>query len=97
MKMTVVEFGYEGDGVTALYIDGVKHTHGNYYDDKIGKWIEGFVAGLEYAEIGFTHEDHYVPADDCEDICHGGDEPPAKWPDARKKYFKHKLTKDELP
>jgi hypothetical protein len=97
MKIVVVHFGYESDGVTALYIDEVHHSHGDEYHDKMEKWVEGFISGVQYTDVSFTHEDHYIPEEKCIPVCQEGQQPPVKWPDTRKRYFKHKLTKDELP
>lgn len=96
MKFTVVKFNPEGDGVTALYIDGKLHIHGDYYHNKIDEWIDGFLAGSKHLNWPMQQEAHYVPSDNCKPIYEDGQEPPPKWPDKRKRYYKHKLTADQL-
>lgn len=96
MKFTVVKFNYEGDGVTALYIDGKLHTHGDYYHNKIDEWIDGFLAGIKHLNWPMQQETHYIPGEKCEPIWENGESPPEQWPDARKKYFKHRRNEDEL-
>ena len=49
MKIQIVHINPEGDGATALYVDDELHTHGDYYHNKIGDWISGFLDGLEFA------------------------------------------------
>ena len=49
-----VDFKGGGDGVDALYINGMLHKYGDYYHDKIGEWIEGFLGGIKYAGINYT-------------------------------------------
>lgn len=50
MQIDIVRINPEGDGVTALYIDGGMHIYGDYYHDKIDNWVEGFLAGLRRAD-----------------------------------------------
>jgi hypothetical protein len=75
--------------VTALYIDGKLHTSGDYYHDKIDDWINGFIAGLEFAEVKFELDEHHIPGDDCLPIHQDGEPPPEKWPD--RKYYKRRV------
>lgn len=89
MRLCRVSFAYESDGVTALYIDGKLHTHGDYYHDKIDDWINGFIEGLKYAGQQVTVASDQIPEEKCIPICQEGREPPAKWPD--KKYHKHRV------
>jgi hypothetical protein len=88
MQVTVVKFNPEGDGVTALYIDGKKHTHGDFYHDKIDDWIAGFIEGLKFAEVNFEEAEDEIPGDKCKLIHQSGQEPPMEWPD--RKYYKHR-------
>jgi len=46
---TTVDFTEGGDGVYALYIDGVLFKYGDYYHDKIETWIESFIEGVKWA------------------------------------------------
>ena len=63
IEIDIVSINPEGDGVTALYIDGDLHTHGNEYHDKIDVWISGFLDGLKYAEVDFLKENWEVSGD----------------------------------
>ena len=58
MILQIVDFTGDGDGVTALYINGELHFHGDeYHDDILGK-IKGFIQGLEFMNrfIGSQYE-----------------------------------------
>lgn len=88
MKIDIVKFNPEGDGVTAVYIDGKLHTHGDYYHDKIDNWVEGFIDGLKFAEVSFDEDGHDIPGDKCKLIHEMGHSPPLRWPD--RKYCKHR-------
>ena len=46
MEIDVVHINPEGDGVTALYVDGALYKYGDYYHDKIDFWVEGFIDGV---------------------------------------------------
>jgi hypothetical protein len=48
MKLITVDFSGGGEGITALYIDGVLYKYGDYYHDKISDWIRGFIEGVKY-------------------------------------------------
>ncbi len=48
IKATIVDFSGGGDGITALYLDGVLHTYGDYYHNKIDDTIGGFLDGVKY-------------------------------------------------
>lgn len=88
MKIVVVSFNPEGDGVTAMYVDGRRYTYGDYYHNKIDDWIKGFVGALEYLATQMTVEYDAIPGEKCKPILNGG-EPPEKWPD--RKYYKHRI------
>jgi hypothetical protein len=88
MKFTIVVFNWEGDGVTALYVNGKYHIHGDYYHNKIGDWIDGFLAGLKFAKQEFSQETWYVDAGDCKPIWELGRVPPKKWPNKYTKVAK---------
>lgn len=60
MKITIVKINPEGDGVTAMYINGEQFTSGDYYHNKIDTWIQGFLEGLDYATAEYTLEKLYV-------------------------------------
>ncbi len=87
-KVNVVSFNPEGDGVTALYINGKYHSHGDYYHDKIDHWINGFIAGLTHAGVSVERMEDSIPGDKSEAIWQDANEPPKNWPD--KKYYKHR-------
>lgn len=48
INLTTVNFCGNGDGITAIYIDGDLFKYGDYYHDKIDEYITGFVDGLKY-------------------------------------------------
>ena len=48
IKAVIVDFSGDGDGITALYLDGLLHTYGDYYHDKISEQISGFLDGVKY-------------------------------------------------
>ena len=73
---TIVHFP-EGEGVHAIYIDGVLEKYGDYYHDKIQNWIEGFLSGSRWAGIEF--EERKITCKDPElneEICELGGIPP---------------------
>ena len=51
MTITKVDFSMGGDGMTALYKDGIKIKEGDYYHDKIDQFIEGFIFALNTLNI----------------------------------------------
>jgi hypothetical protein len=53
IKVTRVDFS-DGD-VSACYVDDILEFYGNYYDDKIGDKIGGFVLGLKYFKKSYIY------------------------------------------
>lgn len=83
-EVHIVNIHPEGDGMTALYLDGELFRTGDYYHDKIDDWIEGFIAGLEYGEVPVKQKRSYVLESSrwiedllCEPPSHIDDYPPA--------------------
>ena len=73
---TIVNFP-QGEGVHAIYIDGVLEKYGDYYHDKIQNWIQGFLDGTRWAGIEF--EERKITCKDPElneKICELGGIPP---------------------
>ena len=83
MKIKIIEFGPETDSVIALYIDGELFEWGDWYHDKIGTWIDGFLAGLRFTDTYFELDSLSLPIDNeiAGDIVKLGDSPPEKWSD----------------
>jgi hypothetical protein len=46
MNIQIVKFNPQGDGSTAIYINGKLKKSGDYYHDKIDDWISGWLSGL---------------------------------------------------
>lgn len=68
VDIKIVHLNCDGDGVTALYLDQKKHTHGDDYHDKIDDWIDGWIAGITYAKVKHEIAHFDVPSkDDDED------------------------------
>jgi hypothetical protein len=78
MIIDIVYINPEGDGVTAVYIDGDLHTYGDYYHDKIDDWVRGFIDGLRYASVRFTKRGWELCGDRplAKAICEDADVPP---------------------
>ena len=71
MIWTVVHYGWEGDGITALYdSEGKLHLVGDEYHDQIGTYIEGFLEGTRYAGETMVRIDKYVNQDNF-DVVYG--------------------------
>ena len=76
MRIQIVKIHPEGDGITALYINGRLFTHGDHYHNKIDNWISGFLQGLRFAkdegwcvtilESSYYTEDEKLVEDICE-------------------------------
>lgn len=79
-KIDIVYFNPEGDGVTAIYIDGELYKWGDYYHDKIDDWCRGFLDALIFADINFTSTTTNISYEDnhdlVEDIVESGGSPP---------------------
>lgn len=84
MKIDIVDFRGGGEGDVGVYIDGDLYTQGSDYDDKIDKWIEGFLEGLKYAGISYKEKYLDASADWVEAIKEDGEDLPQKWPTKRK-------------
>lgn len=78
MKLDIVKFNPEGDGVTAMYINGDLHTSGDYYHNNIDAWTQGFCEGLDYATAEYNLERWEIPGDTdiSKDVCELGYCPP---------------------
>lgn len=48
IDITVVDFSGGGDGITAMYINGLLNQYGDYYHNKIDETIGGFIEGTKY-------------------------------------------------
>jgi hypothetical protein len=77
-----VDFKGGGDGVDALYINGMLHKYGDYYHDKIGEWIEGFLGGIKYAGINYTFKTIQCKPELVEEVSENGGVPPKSLSDA---------------
>lgn len=82
---TLVDFTGGGDGVYALYIDGVLFKHGDHYHHKINDWFNGFTDGVEWAGVNITIE-KYICEDKSmiEHISENGYKPPINLSDVKK-------------
>lgn len=91
MKVDVVDFSGGGDGYTALYVDNKLHTYGDYYHDKIGDWINGWVAATEeqIGEENVERKDWWLVSDDDPLVKMGGGGPPK---DVTKLFTEGRLT-----
>ena len=83
MKIDIVDFTNGGDGVTAVYVDGKLHRHGDPYHDSITQWIDGFVAGLKFAKVKVKVNKVYLAGDNqwVARVSEDGDLPPKKLKD----------------
>lgn len=81
--VTTVDFTGGGDGVYALYIDGILEFYGDPYHDNIQDKIKGFILGLKWIKENYVYplkvvEETFKVTDEAliEDISDMGRVPP---------------------
>lgn len=55
IDVTEVDFTGSGDGIKALYIDGLLEFYGDSYHDDINAKILGFIKGLEWIKENYVY------------------------------------------
>jgi hypothetical protein len=93
-KYVAVEYGYKGDPVYALYIDGKSFLAGDDYHTGLHRILEGWWRCLKSLGLSEGMILYRVHDDECEGILNG-DEVPPTWPNEYSKNAKEcKLAYD---
>jgi hypothetical protein len=69
MDIVRITFNESGDPLYGLYVDGKYIIGGDYYHDKAEYKIEGFLAGLRYANVQFDYRECICIDDEINQSC----------------------------